>query len=277
MPSVRRGAAPWGAALLFLVLTVFTGQALAEHSPPTIAIIIDDMGHNQGQDERLVDLDYPLTLAFLPFRPYTDKLAREAYRHGKEIMLHAPMANTIGLQLGAGALTPDMSRDQVIQVLRRSLQAIPHVRGVNNHMGSLLTQLQSQMDWVMQEVEKYPLYFVDSRTIATTVAAKTAEAHRIPTVSRDVFLDHQQTEEYIDRQFRKLIAIARLKGSAVAIGHPHPVTIDYLKKALPELDRQGIAVATVSALWRLRHDNRDLYQAGRQPVHQHLAQKPEAE
>ena len=230
--------------------------------PPTIAIIIDDMGHNLHEGKRLANLDQPLTLAFLPYRRHTDTLARLAHSREKEIMLHAPMANTRNFGLGAGGLTSQMDEQSLTTTLRRALQSIPYVRGVNNHMGSLLTQQLRPMDWVMKELYRYPVYFVDSRTIASSVAGDVAAAYQVPTLTRDVFLDHEQTEEFVDKQFRELIRRAEENGSAVGIGHPHTVTVDYLEKHLPLLDEQGIAVATVSGLWAIRNNNRRMFAEG---------------
>ncbi|MBS3804264.1 MAG: divergent polysaccharide deacetylase family protein [Oleiphilaceae bacterium] len=274
---------------LCLSLFVATGLALAQPAPetreaspegatgglpPTIAIIIDDMGHDLYQGQRLVALEQPITLAFLPYRRHTISLAESAHRHRKEIMLHAPMANTRNIALGAGGLDSTMDQLATVTTLRRALGAIPHVRGVNNHMGSQLTQMQTNMDWVMSELHRYPLYFVDSRTIAASIAGKTAAAHQIPTLTRDVFLDHEQTEDYVDAQFKELIKRARKNGTAIAIGHPHPVTVDYLQKVLPTLDEQGIAVATVSGLWAIRNDNREMFSKGeKQPARPALARK----
>lgn len=254
------------------VLVMLIAAALAvspviagEHGqqvPPTIAIIIDDMGHNLEEGRRLIELEQPITLAFLPYRRHTTELANQAHRKQKEIMLHAPMANTRNIGLGPGGLNPGMDKESMATTLRRALQSIPHVRGVNNHMGSLLTQQLEAMDWVMSELDHYPVYFVDSRTIASSVAGEVAEAYRIPTLSRDVFLDHEQTEEYVDKQFRLLIKRAKENGSAVGIGHPHKVTVDYLEKHLPELDEQGIAIATVSGVWAMRNGNRPMFAEG---------------
>ncbi len=257
--------------------TVFAEEPTPETGaqvPPTIAIIIDDMGHNLVQGERLIALDQPLTLAFLPYRRHTSSLAEKAHQYQKEIMLHAPMANTRMLDLGPGGLSPDMTRREVTETLRRSLQSIPHVKGVNNHMGSLLTQQLEAMDWIMSELYQYPVYFVDSRTIASSVAGDVASAYQIPTLSRDVFLDHEQTEEYVDKQFKLLVKRARENGSAIGIGHPHKVTVDYLEKHLPLLDEQGIAVATVSGVWALRNDNRSMFADDKKrPVRPALARK----
>ena len=253
-----------------------SAETPTEAQQPTIAIIIDDMGYSRHQGQRLARMDQPLTLAFLPFRRHTIPLARLAHAHDKEIILHAPMANTRNIGLGPGGLTPDMDEPTLARTLRRALQSIPHVQGVNNHMGSLLTQQIQPMEWVMTELNRYPLYFVDSRTIATSIAGTVADAKKVPTMTRDVFLDHEQTEEFVDQQFKLLIEKAREKGAAIGIGHPHKVTVDYLEKHLPELDEQGIAVATVSGLWAMRNNNRLMFAEGeKQPVVPMVAQSKE--
>lgn len=251
---------------LALLASITASKAAADPAPqgvpPTIAIIIDDMGHNLHEGERLANMDQPLTLAFLPYRRHTDSLARLAHSQSKEIMLHSPMANTRNFGLGPGGLTPDMDEPALTTTLRRALQSIPFVQGVNNHMGSLLTQQLKPMDWVMKELYRYPVYFVDSRTIASSIAGDVAAAYQIPTLTRDVFLDHEQTEEFVDRQFKELIRQAKENGSAIGIGHPHTVTVDYLEKHLPLLDEQGIAIATVSGLWAIRNNNQRMFAEG---------------
>lgn len=266
---MKPGTATIALALLLVTPALAWGDPPAQAAghtgegvQPTIAIIIDDMGANAVEGNRLIELEQPLTLAFLPYRRHTTELAISAHHHRKEVMLHAPMDNTRHISLGAGGLTATMDRATLTTTLRRALRAVPHVKGVNNHMGSLLTQMPQPMAWVMEELEHYPLYFVDSRTIATTVAGQVAEEKQVPTLTRDVFLDHEQTEEFVHNQFQELIRKARENGTAIAIGHPHTVTVDYLEKALPELDEQGIAVATVSAVWAMRNGHQRMFAEG---------------
>jgi len=263
--------------LLTVLLGMASGIALAG-PPPTIAIIIDDMGYNWQEGERLARLEQPITLSFLPYRRHTVELAKLSHSLNKEIMLHAPMANTQHFGLGPGGLTENMDQAHLTRTLRRALQSVPHVQGVNNHMGSLLTQHLQPMDWVMTELGQYPLYFVDSRTIASSIAGDVARAHRIPSFTRDVFLDHEQTEEFIDRQFKLLIQRAQQQGTAIAIGHPHKITVDYLEKHLPLLDEQGIAVATVSGVWAIRNGNRTMFtNEKKQTITPAYARKPESD
>lgn len=229
-----------------------------QEQPPTIAIIIDDMGHNYEQGVQLIHLPYPLTLSFLPNRPYTGRLIEMAHFHQKEIMLHAPMQNSLGIGLGYGGLKQNMSEQEIKQTLRDSFGKIQHMVGLNNHMGSVLTSDNVPMQWIMEIVSEHPFYFVDSRTSAQSVAAKMAAKFNIPNLSRDVFLDHIQNREFIHQQFLKLIDIAIEKGTAIAIGHPHPETIEYLSYILPKLDEKGIGIATISQVWQIRHPHKDL-------------------
>ena len=215
---------------------------------PALVIIIDDVGDNYAQGLAAVELPGPVTFAFLPHSPFGPKLANKAFTGGKDVILHAPMQNTHNRPLGPGALTADLSREQFGRVLAGNLDNVPHVQGLNNHMGSLLTTLEPQMNWVMDEVNQRGLFFIDSRTTSDSVAWSVARKRGIPSLRRDVFLDHERTTEFVHQQFMQTLEIAKRYGSAIAIGHPYPVTVEYLKLALPLLDEQGIRLVTASAL-----------------------------
>lgn len=244
---------------LSLLLLVGSGAAFSQGPPPTIAIIIDDLGLNREAGERLLAMDQPLTLAFLPHRPYTRTQAIAAADNGKEVILHAPMANQAHIGLGPGGLAAGMSREEVQDTLRSALASVPGATGVNNHMGSLLTEVAEPMSWVMEELAGRNLLFIDSRTTAATVAKTTALSKDVPAMSRDVFLDNERDAASIHRQFRLLLRKARVNGTAIGIAHPYEETLDYLEAVLPELDRHGYAIATVSTVWSMRHDNQPLF------------------
>lgn len=186
-------------------------------------------------------------------------------------MLHAPMENTRQLPLGFGGLTSTMDKLSVQRSLQASIVSVPHLIGLNNHMGSALTQNPQAMSWVMEIVAAYPLYFLDSKTSADSVAADTARRYGIPTLVRDVFLDHEQTPLYVEQQFEKLINTARKNGHAIGIAHPHKVTIDFLTSALPLLGERGITIATASGLWQMKHPNRAMFPHPKTPSESNLA------
>lgn len=213
-----------------------------------IAIVIDDIGNHADLDSRVARLPGAVTLSVLPFTPHSKTVAELAYEQKKEVMLHAPMESEHHRKLGDGALTEQLDQQQFETVLQEDINSIPHITGVNNHMGSLLTQDKQAMDWVMQVVQKNNLFFLDSRTTPDSVAAKLAQEYNIPNVSRNVFLDNEQSYDYVDEAFKKTLHISKETGFAVAIGHPYPTTVSYLEKNLPYLSEQGYLLIPVSSL-----------------------------
>lgn len=259
----------FNAVFVFIFCSLISTSLVADSiKQPTIAIIIDDMGNQYQNGLDLVLLPYPLTLSFLPNRRHTQALSSLAQEYDKEIMLHSPMENQQGFKLGVGGLRGTMSEQEIKRILSQSFEAVPSMIGINNHMGSKLTTKPKIMRWVMEEVRQHPFYFVDSRTSAQSVAAKIAKEYKIPTLTRDVFLDHHQTRQFVQTQFLKLIRIAKEKGTAIAIAHPHKVTVDYLSWALPKLDEKGVRIATISALWHVKHRNQEMHFP-----HKHLTKK----
>jgi polysaccharide deacetylase 2 family uncharacterized protein YibQ len=262
--------------IINLITTLlFVSVANAEQEQqPTIAIVIDDMGNHFDNGARLINLPYPITLSFLPERRHTQTLIDMAKSKNKEIMLHSPMQNSLGIRLGKGGLTEDMSEMQIKQTLRKSFISVPYMVGLNNHMGSVLTTQNKIMSWVMEVVQQHPFFFLDSRTSASSVAARVALEHKVPTLTRDVFLDHFQTRKFVQKQFIKLVEIAKEKGTAIAIAHPHSVTVDYLSWALTKLDEKGISIASASAIWQIQNPGKSMHQIfSARNKSQRLAQK----
>jgi len=219
--------------------------------PAVIAIIIDDIGHNLEAGKRVINSKLPVTCSILPARPHSIKLARLAHKNGKEVMLHLPMQASKSERLGHGALTTDMSKHEFIRTVEISIDAIPHAKGINNHMGSLLTSNSNRMEWLMQTIanrDEY-LFFVDSRTTAKTVAEDAALSYHIPSVPRDVFLDDiAHDKNFVKQQIKQLIKIAKQQGYALAIGHPHKITLSVLEHELSKLPAQDVQLVTVSEL-----------------------------
>ncbi len=222
---------------------------------PAISIIIDDLGYLKKRDTRAIHLPGSLTYAFLPHTPHAQELAILAHKMGKEVMLHQPMESQVNTKLGPGGLMLNMTHDQFAAQLKSNLDAIPYVAGINNHMGSLLTQHPGHMRWLMQEVRKQNnLYLVDSYTTKTSILQKIADENWVPNLRRDVFLDSDRDPAKIRMHFRRLLKMARKTGIALAIGHPYPETMAVLEEELPKLSSMGIQLIPVSKL--LNRDNK---------------------
>lgn len=237
--------------ILVCLLFVFAGQAISADNKPAIAIIVDDLG-NTSFDARVIELPGAVACAFLPHAPHTRTLARLAHSHNKEVLLHAPMESAVpdtDHLLGPGSLTLHMTEQEFIASLQASLSAVPHVNGVNNHMGSLLTQHPGHMLWLMREINRHgDLFFIDSRTTSQSVARDVANENHVPTMSRDIFLDAEQNSEFIDSQFDQLLSIARKRGTALGIAHPYPETMQVLQRRLLELEAEGVDLIPVGEL-----------------------------
>jgi polysaccharide deacetylase 2 family uncharacterized protein YibQ len=214
---------------------------------PLISIIIDDMGNRLKDGRHALALPGPVTYSFLPHTPFARRLANQAHDLNKEVMLHLPMDAHRGNRLGPGGLTRHMTEGKLKETLISSLESVPHVVGLNNHMGSLLTRHPGAMNWLMQGMHEYGgLYFIDSRTSSVTVAEKAALENGLQAASRDIFLDHERDPAAIRAQFQRLIAIAQRRGKAIGIGHPYPETMAVLMQELARLGEYGVELVPVS-------------------------------
>lgn len=214
-----------------------------------LTVIIDDLGDRLKDGRRAVALPGPVTLSMLPHTPFAARLAREAHARGKEIMLHLPMESVEPRPLGPGGVTLHMGQAEFTRRVRANLAAVPHVRGVNNHMGSLLTLHPGHMSWLMDELrQRGGLYFVDSRTTPASVALPVAQEYGVPSATRDVFLDPVREAGAIQLQWERALAKARRAGHAIVIGHPYPETLALLERELPRLAARGFRLVPVSAM-----------------------------
>ncbi|MDO3381314.1 divergent polysaccharide deacetylase family protein [Gilvimarinus algae] len=231
--------------LLCVALLCLSLGAQAKSSAK-LAIIIDDIGYNLTQGKRSAMLQGAYTLAILPSTPHGPTLARLGRDSGKELILHTPMANIAGLPLGPGGLENGMSRADTLAVLRASLDELPGITGLNNHTGSALTTQARPMGWVMGEAARRKLFFIDSRTTASSLALDVAQAYGLKSAKRDVFLDHSRKPADIRHQLERAIRIAKREGQAIAIGHPYPETLELLEQAADWFELEGIELVPAS-------------------------------
>lgn len=207
---------------------------------PRVALIVDDLGYDKKIAEKFLELDINLTFSILPHSPFQNEIARLAGEKGIEIMLHLPMEPVEYPEVnpGPGTLLSSMSPDELIHQLEDDLNALPGITGVNNHMGSKLTAESTQMYQIFSILKQRGLFFIDSRTTSDSMGRPSARLFQIPFAERDVFIDHYLKPNFIRKQIKELIRIARLNGAAVGILHPHSTTYQILHEALPDLQNQ---------------------------------------
>lgn len=226
---------------------------MTDSTGPHIAIVIDDLGLSVEATERLAVMQGPYTLAYLPYAeglPAQTRLVRDA---GHELMVHLPMEpKGAGADPGDNALLLDLPEAEFERRIKWNLQQFEGYVGINNHMGSRLTEAAGPMVRVMMHLKQEGFLFLDSLTSPNSVGISAARATGVPFLSRDVFLDNIQQEDYILRQLEKAEKVAHMRGYAIAIGHPYPVTLDTLDEWQRTLGDKGLSLVPISQILRDR-------------------------
>jgi uncharacterized protein len=225
----------------------------ANHQPPTanspkggaIVLIIDDLGFDGQPLERVMALDPNINIAILPNGTRAEEFARTLHSRGFEVLCHLPMQPRGRETPGRNAILASMTDDEIATTTRRNIEAVPYARGVNNHMGSLATADRRVMTSVIGAMPD-GMYFIDSRTGGSSVAATVAREMNVRTATRNVFLDDVATESAVRKQLQELAAAAEKRGIAIGIGHPYPVTLRVLAQELPALRARGFRFVRAS-------------------------------
>ncbi|CNC78284.1 hypothetical protein B7R74_09140 [Yersinia pseudotuberculosis] len=207
-----------------------------------LSIVIDDFGYRPQNENKILQMPLPISVAILPNAPYAREMATKAHNQGREILIHLPMAPQSKQPLERDTLQPSMSSEEIQRIIRQAANNVPYAKGMNNHMGSAMTASLPGMQKVMQALGSYQLYFLDSVTIGNSQASKAAEGTGVKVIKRKIFLDDSQNEAAIRQQFNRAVELARRNGSAIAIGHPHPATIKVLQQMLPQLPADIVLV-----------------------------------
>lgn len=224
-------------------------QKIRVHGAPKIAIIIDDVGMDIKHSREAINLPAPVTMALLPYAPRAREMANDAKAKGHTLIIHTPMeAMDASVNIGPGGLKRSMSPEEMKAAINVMLASFDGYEGINNHMGSRLTQDRAAMDLVMGVLLEKGLFFVDSKTSGKSVAAIEAQESGVPFASRDVFLDHVDSAEFVAQALRQTEARALKYGSAIAIGHPKAHTLAGLRAWIPTLKDKGIELVSVKEL-----------------------------
>lgn len=218
-------------------------------SSPRLAIILDDLGSDRAAADAIFALPYPLTISVLPNHEHSYEIAEEAERRGYQVLMHLPMQSVANEKPEAQELRPGMPASEVSGLVGQFLQNVPGAVGVNNHQGSQATSDPALMRELMPVLRDRHLFYIDSRTTAATVAYDTAQSSGVPSAFRNVpFLDDVAEVGAVRKQLELALRDARQKGQAIAIGHPHPATLEALREILPKAQSEGVELTFASNL-----------------------------
>lgn len=217
---------------LFLPLTMPPEQSALSGSAPRLVIVIDDLGESTAVARRLAGLPFPVTFSVLPYNTKAREVAAVARQKNLELLLHLPCEPEGYPQKadsGPGTLRVDMSPEELERILAANLARLPEVDGVNNHMGSRLTQDRKAMHIILAHLKGRGKLFLDSVTTPKTCVASVSAALGMRQYRRHIFLDNTPKEHAILLQLKKAETLARKNGTAVVIGHPYPSTLAALE------------------------------------------------
>lgn len=209
---------------------------------PQVALIFDDLGENVRDVNKIYALHIPLTISVIPDLKFSKNVAHIGYRCGYSVLIHIPMEpkeppegfvkikdKFIGRHLTAG---------ETKHLLRYYLNYVRIAIGVNNHMGSGVTEDKELMSLILEEVKKRDLIFIDSRTSPDSISCEVARTLGTRCLMSDGFLDSVGDPEEIRKKLYLLIAEAREKGKSIIIAHPRQATLEVLAQELPSVKEQ---------------------------------------
>jgi len=232
--------------------TAPASETAAPVANPRVAIVIDDLGGDLAGTRRAMALPSPVTLSFLPFSDATTWLAPESARAGHEVLVHMPMEAEGDRDSGPFELSAALPPAEIRRRLEAALARVPDATGINNHRGSRFTADRAALIPVAEALSARHLFFFDSRTSAATQVVPVAHAFGVASAGRDVFLDDEQTANAVGAQIMELEAKARATGIAIAIGHPHDVTLSALAAWTANAAHHGFTLIPLSEAIRLK-------------------------
>lgn len=197
---------------------------------PKLVIIIDDVV-SKSQKDKILNIGYPITMAFLPpngVQKESAIIAQNLPFH----MIHFPMQASKNFKnIEVNTLNISDSYETIEARVKQLRVLYPNATYTNNHTGSVFTENYEAMDKLFRALKKYNFIFVDSRTTPNSVAKELSIKYQMPYIVRDTFLDNDRSFTAIQNQLKDAIRVAKKQGFAIAIGHPYEVTFQVLKES----------------------------------------------
>lgn len=205
-------------------------QDILQDSKPKIVIIIDDV-LNIKQLNDIKSIDLKITPSIFP-NNNNDMI--NAVNNLDFFMIHLP--------LEAKRYTDELDTIKIgdsIDRMREKIQSIkssmPNVKYINNHTGSKFTANKESVETLLSVLDDNKIKFVDSRTTPDTKLNEIAKEQNRLILHRDIFIDNNLDANALNKQIKEGIKIAKKRGYAILIAHPHKETLQALKLAKENL------------------------------------------
>lgn len=243
--------------MAFLILPLFprtiNSLPVQQQGEKTAMIIIDDFGNNGKGTEEIMKLPFKVTIAVMPFMPSTEQDAKRAHAAGHDVIVHMPMEALSGKKhwLGPGAITTDLSDEEIQKRVHAAINNVPHAIGMNNHMGSRATVDERVMRNVLKVCKERGLFFIDSHTNFHSIVGKVASKLQVPSLENHIFLDDVHTKAAVHKQFMLMREHLRRHDACIAIGHVGvggKITAEVLKDQMEKMSKENIQFKKVASV-----------------------------
>jgi len=213
-----------------------------------MAIIVDDLGiKSLDYARRLCALEQTVTLSILPFQNRTSDVVQLASETGTPYMLHMPMEpTTSAVDPGKGAITTRDLESDIFAKLDHAFESVRGAHGLNNHMGSKVTENIRTMEIIVQYLKDNEYFFIDSRTSQDSRGYELSRKNGVKSEKLTRYIDIEDDRALIARRLDELADTALEEGLVIAICHDRPFTVEVLEKKLPELERRGIRFVEIA-------------------------------
>lgn len=226
-----------------------------------VAIVIDDFGNNGDGTEEMLEIGIPITVAVMPFMPHSREEAQRAIKAGHEVIVHMSMEPEKGKieWLGPRPILNNLSNEEVKDIIKDAIEEVEGAVGINNHMGSKVTQNESIIRAILEEAKERNIMFLDSKTTPNSVVGKVSQELNMTYLERDIFIDSIRDKNHMKKQLDKLGRVALEKGYAIGIGHVGPdggkPTVEAIKEMAPILEKRGIKFVFLSQIKDIKENN----------------------
>ncbi len=242
--------------VVFALLPPPKEEKQKEEAPPAVsegrvAIIIDDMGTSLEALKEVCGLGQPITISILPQSLYAEETALIAHQNGLEVMMHLPgesLNHEEGNSSTPGLIRSGMGSEEIVSLVEEGLSRVPYAEGVNNHMGSKITQEEEVMRPILDLLKSRGLYFLDSRTTSDSIAFDLARKMGLRSAYRNIFLDSPVGTDFTKKKVIDLFRLSQKTGMAIAIGHPFPETLRALRESIHLLKKYRVTAVFASEI-----------------------------
>lgn len=230
--------------MLFPLMSKGSFAQVDEGGKPSLSIVIDDLGNHMNGTEDILNLQAKLTVAIMPFMPSTTADANAAIEKGHEVIVHMPMEPKVGKKswLGPGAITADLSDEEIRKRVEDAIENVPHAVGMNHHMGSKITEDKRIMQIVLEVCAERGLYYLDSKTTGKSVIPEIAEELHLPYLENNLFFDDTYSVSHIEKQTQRLENRLKTENRLIAIGHvgvSGPMMVTVLNRHIEHLKEKA--------------------------------------